>query len=187
MVTYKGAPTGPSVGFQQKPNRPGGSRMTFLKYSKIKLVTEEYSIQQSYYSVIIQQSQYSLTDMAGKYLPKQAKAERVDEHQTFLTRDAKRRSSTRIKMAKIHKTFSKGIKRQNQKITNSSFYPVTNLLFLYHKVVITSGELERNSAIHIHISVLPQNLLSSKLAYNIEQSSVCYTIGLWLSTLNTSF
>ena len=54
MVTYKGAPTGPSVGFQQKPNRPGGSRMTFLKYSKIKLVTEEYSIQQSYYSAIIQ-------------------------------------------------------------------------------------------------------------------------------------
>jgi hypothetical protein len=71
-------------------------------------------------------------------------------------------------MAKIHKTFSKGIKRQNRKITKSSFYPVINLLFLYHKVVITSGEQERDSAIHIHISVLPHNLLSSRLAYNIE-------------------
>lgn len=83
MATYKGAPTGPSADFQQKPNRPEGRRMTFAKYSKIKLVTQEYSIQQSYYSAIIQllSSRVSIPapDMAGKYLPKQEKAERVDE------------------------------------------------------------------------------------------------------------
>ena len=62
MVTYKGAPIGPSADFQQKPNRLGGNRMTFSKYSKIKLVAQEYYIQQSYYS-----------DMAGKYLPNKQK------------------------------------------------------------------------------------------------------------------
>ena len=57
--------------------------MTFVKYPEIKLVTQEYSVQQSYYSAIIQllSSRVSIPppDMAGKSLPKQEKAERVDE------------------------------------------------------------------------------------------------------------
>ena len=37
----------------------------------------------------------------------------------------------------------------------------------------------------IHVSILPQTLLPSSLPYNIEQSSLCYTVGhCWLSILN---
>ena len=43
----------------------------------------------------------------------------------------------------------------------------------------------RGSAIHKHLSILPQTPLPSWLALNIAQSSVCYTIGFcWLSVLN---
>ena len=41
-----------------------------------------------------------------------------------------------------------------------------------NNVVIVSGELQRNSAIHIYVSVLPQTPLPSRLPYNIEQSSM---------------
>ena len=56
-----------------------------------------------------------------------------------------------------------------------------------NKVVIVSGEQYRNSAIHKHISILPQTLFPSRWPHNIEQSSICYTIGpCWLSILNTA-
>ena len=38
------------AGFHQKLYRPGGSGMTFSKYCKVKTITQEYSIQQSYHS-----------------------------------------------------------------------------------------------------------------------------------------
>ena len=51
--------------------------------------------------------------------------------------------------------------------------------------VIVSGELQRDSAIHICVSILPQTPLLSRLPYNIEQSSMCYIVGpCWLSILN---
>ena len=51
--------------------------------------------------------------------------------------------------------------------------------------MIVSGEQQRNSVIHTQISILPQTLLPSKLPYNTEQSSMCYTVGLYrLSILN---
>ena len=57
-------------------------------------------------------------------------------------------------------------------------YPVNN-------IVIISGEQWRESAIHICVSILPQNSLPSRLAHNINQSSMCCTIGFhWLSILN---
>ena len=38
-----------------------------------------------------------------------------------------------------------------------------------------------------HTSILPHSPLPSKLPHNIEQSSVCYTVGsCWLSILNTA-
>ena len=42
--------------------------------------------------------------------------------------------------------------------------------------VIISGAQQRDSAIHIHISILPQIPLPSRLPHNIEQSSLCYTL-----------
>ena len=39
-------------------------------------------------------------------------------------------------------------------------------------VVIVSGIQQRDSAIHIHIFILPQTPLSSRVPYNIEQSSL---------------
>ena len=41
-----------------------------------------------------------------------------------------------------------------------------------------SDEQKRDSAIHLWLFVLPQTSLSSRLPYNIEQSSMCYTVGL---------
>ena len=50
---------------------------------------------------------------------------------------------------------------------------------------IISSEQQRDSAIHICVSILPQNPLPSRLPHNTEQSSMCCTIGLcWLSILN---
>ena len=54
-----------------------------------------------------------------------------------------------------------------------------------NNIVIVSGGQQRNSAIHIRVSILPQAPLPSRLPYNIEQSSMCYTVGsCWLSILN---
>ena len=48
--------------------------------------------------------------------------------------------------------------------------------------VIVSGEQGRDSAIYIRVSILPLTPLPSRLPHNIEQSSLCYTVGPWLST-----
>ena len=54
-----------------------------------------------------------------------------------------------------------------------------------NNVVIASGEQQRDSAIHMQVSILPQTHLPSRLPCNIEQSSMSYTAGpCWLSTLN---
>ena len=51
--------------------------------------------------------------------------------------------------------------------------------------MISSGVQQRDSAIHIHVFILPQTSLPSRLPDNIEQSSPCCTVGLcWLSILN---
>ena len=51
-------------------------------------------------------------------------------------------------------------------------------------VVVVSDEQRRDSALHIHASVLHTPLLT-RLPRNIEKSSMCSTIGLGsLSTLN---
>ena len=49
-------------------------------------------------------------------------------------------------------------------------------------------EQPRDSAIHIHVSILPQTPFPSRLPHNIEQISLCYTVGpCWLSIiLNTT-
>ena len=48
-----------------------------------------------------------------------------------------------------------------------------------------SGEQPRGSTLHIHVSILPYTPLPSRLSHNLEQSSVCYTVGpCWLSILN---
>ena len=43
--------------------------------------------------------------------------------------------------------------------------------------MVVSGGQQRDSAIHIHVSILLQTLLPSRLPHNIEQSSVCCTAG----------
>ena len=45
-----------------------------------------------------------------------------------------------------------------------------------NNVVLVSCEQERDSAIHIHVSILPQIPLPSRLLCDIEQSSVCCTV-----------
>ena len=47
---------------------------------------------------------------------------------------------------------------------------------LINNVVIVSGEQGRDSAIHTHVSILPQTLLPPRLPHNTEQSSLCCTI-----------
>ena len=43
--------------------------------------------------------------------------------------------------------------------------------------VKVSGDWQRDSAMYIHVSILPQIPLPSRLLHNIEQSSMCCTIG----------
>ena len=59
-------------------------------------------------------------------------------------------------------------------------YPLSN-------VVIVSGGEQRDAAIHVHVSILPQTPLPFKLQHNSEQSSLCCSVGAcWLSTLNVA-
>ena len=55
---------------------------------------------------------------------------------------------------------------------------------MINSVVLISGVQQSDSFIHIHASILFQILFSFKLLHNIEQSSLCYTVGPWLSILN---
>ena len=55
---------------------------------------------------------------------------------------------------------------------------------LMNNIVVVSGEQRRDSAIHTHVSILPQTPVLSRLPHNIEQSSTCYMVGpYWLSIL----
>ena len=52
-------------------------------------------------------------------------------------------------------------------------------------VVILSGGQQRDSVIRVHVFILPQTPLPSRLPHNIEQSSLCCAIvPCWLSILN---
>ena len=54
-----------------------------------------------------------------------------------------------------------------------------------NNVVIVSGGQQRGSAMPIYVSILPQIPLPSRLIHNIEQTSLCYTVGpCWLFILN---
>ena len=54
-----------------------------------------------------------------------------------------------------------------------------------NNAVIVSGEQQKDSATHIHVSILPPTLLPSRLPHNIQQSSLCSTVGpCLLSILN---
>ena len=56
-----------------------------------------------------------------------------------------------------------------------------------NNILIVSGGQQRDSVMHIHVSILPQTPLPSRLPHNTEQSFMCYRIGLcWLSILNTA-
>ena len=58
---------------------------------------------------------------------------------------------------------------------------------MINNVVIVSGRQQRDSAIHTHVSILPQTPLPSRLPHNTKQSSLCYTVDpCWLSILNTA-
>ena len=56
----------------------------------------------------------------------------------------------------------------------------------YSQLTVTvSGGQQKDSAIHIHVSIVLQTPFPSRLPHNIEQSSLCYTVGpCWLSILN---
>ena len=52
-------------------------------------------------------------------------------------------------------------------------------------LVIVSGGQQRDSAIHIHVSILPQTPLPARLPHSTEQSFLCCTAGhCWLAILN---
>ena len=51
--------------------------------------------------------------------------------------------------------------------------------------MLVSGVQQSDSVQHIHVSILFQILFPFRLLQNIEQSSLCYTVGpCWLSILN---
>ena len=56
---------------------------------------------------------------------------------------------------------------------------------MLYNVVLVSAVQQSESAIHIHVSILFQILFPFRLLLNIEQRSLCYTVGpCWLSILN---
>ena len=56
-----------------------------------------------------------------------------------------------------------------------------------NNIVIVSGKQQRDSAIHMHVSILPQTPLPSRLPHDVEQSSLCNTVGpCWWSILNAA-
>ena len=56
---------------------------------------------------------------------------------------------------------------------------------LINNVVIASGGHQRDSVIPVHVSILLQTSLPSRLPHNIEQSYLYYVVGpRWLSILN---
>ena len=59
---------------------------------------------------------------------------------------------------------------------------------LINRVLIVSGGQQRDSVIHVYARIpSPSNFLPSRLPQNIEQSALCYTVGLcWLPILNSS-
>ena len=55
---------------------------------------------------------------------------------------------------------------------------------MINNVVLVSGVQQSDSVIHIHVPILFQIIFPFRLLYNIEQSSLCYTVGpCWLSIL----
>ena len=56
-------------------------------------------------------------------------------------------------------------------------FVLTFYSILEYSRLTTSGVQQRDSAIHIHVSVLPQTPLPCRLPWNIEQSSLCYKVG----------
>ena len=72
-----------------------------------------------------------------------------------------------------------------------SFLKIFNFALEYSRLtnnaVIVSSEQQKESAIHIHVSIVPQNLFPSRLPHIIEQGFMCYIVGpCWLSILNTA-
>ena len=56
---------------------------------------------------------------------------------------------------------------------------------MINNVVLVSGVEQSDSVIHIHVPILFQILFPFRLLQNIEQSSLCHTVGpCWLSILN---
>ena len=48
---------------------------------------------------------------------------------------------------------------------------------LISNAVLVSGVQQSDSVVHIHVSILFQVLFPFTLFHNIEQSSLCYTVG----------
>ena len=56
-------------------------------------------------------------------------------------------------------------------------------VYFINNIVIDVGVQQSDSVIHIHVSILFQIIFPFSLLYNIKQSSLCYTVGPWLSVL----
>ena len=70
--------------------------------------------------------------------------------------------------------FKKKKKKQNRKPKTFNF--VLGLSRLTNNVERQSGEQPRKSALHIHVSILPQTPLPPRLPHNIEQHFMCYAV-----------
>ena len=56
---------------------------------------------------------------------------------------------------------------------------------MINNILLVSGVQQSDSVIHMHKAILFQVLFPYRLLQNIEQSSLCYTVGrCWLSILN---
>ena len=96
-----------------------------------------------------------------------------------------------VQLSHPHMTTGKTIALTRQSFVGKVMSLVFNMLYSlviapsFKEQAITSGEHQKDSAIHTHVSILPQTPLLSRLPHNIDQNPMCYAEGpCWLSILN---
>ena len=70
-------------------------------------------------------------------------------------------------------TVTKRLSQCRSSFFKHCIYFVLGYSWLTNNVVTVSGEQQGDSAINIHVSILPQTPLPSRLPHSIEQSSMC--------------
>ena len=93
---------------------------------------------------------------------------------------------TQVVLISLWSNFYPSAKKENPPSVFFFFYFLCYIgVELINYVVLVSGVQQSDSVTHMHVSILFQILFPIRLLQNIEQSSLCYTVGpRWLSVVH---